>query len=245
MTNSCCATCSKSEGDATKLLRCSICHKSYCSRDCQAKDFATHKPSCKEHGVRELLQAISDNDAAKVRRLAKTKYVLNGRVDYAVPTDDEEGDEDHVLAKWTALHQCIRKKRCDLLRILCAAPGVKVDIKDGDGETPLFVAAANSDDIDILKVLISSGANVNAMSGDGWTALMMAARDGYYDHAELLLKAGADVYLGRDMFGRTCMDLVASQATGQMGLRLRDRNETMEEAKARHMHMLSMLERYA
>ena len=240
MVNNCCATCDKSEGDATKLLRCSICHKSYCSRDCQAKDFAAHKPSCKEHGVRELFQAISDNDAAKVRRLAKIKYVLNGKVDYAVPTDDE----DHILEQWTALHQCIRQKRCDLLRILCAAPGVKVDIKDGDGETPLFVASTTSD-INILKVLVSSGANVNAMAGDGWTALMMAARDGYYDHAELLLKAGADLYLGRDMFGRTCMDLVASQATGQMGFRLRDRNETIEEAKARHMHMLSMLERFA
>ena len=240
MANKCCETCGKSEGDDTKLLQCSICHKSYCSRDCQAKDFAAHKPACKEHGVRELLQAISDNDAAKVRRLAKTKYVLNGRVDYAVTMDEE----DHILEQWTALHQCIRQKRCDLLRILCAAPGVKVDIKDGDGETPLFVAATN-DDIEILKVLVSSGANVNAVAGDGWTALMMAARDGHYDHAELLLKAGADLYLGRDMFGRTCLDLVANQATGQMGVRLRDRNETMEEAKARHMQMLSMLERYA
>ena len=81
MASDCCAACGKSESDAKKLLRCSICHKAYCSRECQASDFAAHKQACKEHGVRELLQVMNDNDAEKVRRLAKTKYVLNGKVD--------------------------------------------------------------------------------------------------------------------------------------------------------------------
>lgn len=149
-----------------------------------------------------------------------------------------------MLEKWTGLHQCIREGRPEMLRILCAAPGVKIDIKDGDGETPPFVASTD-DCIELLQILIEAGANVNAMARDGWTALMMAARDGYYDHAELLLRSGADLYLGRDMFGRTCIDLVAGQATGQMGIRIMSREETREEALARHKRMLAMLERYA
>ena len=110
------------------------------------------------------------------------------------------------------MHQCVREDKCDLLRILCAASGAKVDIKDGDGETPLFMAAQNSD-VGILKALIEAGANVNPVAKDGWTALMMAARDDYYDSAELLLKAGASVYLGRDMFGRTYIDILADTVT--------------------------------
>ena len=244
MANKCCETCGRSEGDATKLLQCSICHKSYCSRDCQAKDFAAHKPACKEHGVRELLQAISDNDAAKVRRLAKTKYVLNGKVDYKI-SYEVRGKESRRenLEQWTAFHQCIREGKCDLLRILCAAPGGKLDMKDGDGETPLFVASQNGD-VNLLKVLIEAGANVNPVAKDGWTALMMAARDGHYESAELLLKAGANLYLGRDMFGRTCIDILTCMASGEMGMSMYEW-ETEEESLARHRRMLSLLKRYA
>mmetsp|Transcript_13292 Transcript_13292/g.37936 ORF Transcript_13292/g.37936 Transcript_13292/m.37936 type:complete len:193 (+) Transcript_13292:58-636(+) len=173
MANHCCATCGKSESEVAKLLRCSVCHKSYCSRDCQSRDFSSHKPTSKEQGVRELLQAICDKDDATVRRLMKIKYVLNGRVDYKVRGGDDPRDEID-LEQWTALHQCIRQDQCDLLRILCAAPGVKLEIKDGDGETPLFVATT-SDSIGVLKVLIDAGANVDPMAKDGWTALMMAA----------------------------------------------------------------------
>lgn len=239
MGDNCCATCGKSESDIKKLLRCSICHKPYCSRKCQAKDFATHKPSCREHGVRELLQAIIDNNASKVRRLAKTKYVLNGKVNHKIP--GEEGPRAN-LNQWAALHQCVREDKCNLLRMLCAVPGVEVDIKDEDGETPLFVAAQNS--IDSLKVLIEAGANVNPVAKDGWTPLMLAARDGDYDHAELLLEAGANVHLGRDFFGRTSIEMLAYMASGEWGISMYE-GETDEEALARHRRMLSLLKRYA
>mmetsp|Transcript_13292 Transcript_13292/g.37939 ORF Transcript_13292/g.37939 Transcript_13292/m.37939 type:complete len:81 (+) Transcript_13292:552-794(+) len=67
--------------------------------------------------------------------------------------------------------------------------------------------------------------------------------DGYYDNAEALLQAGANLYLGRDMFGRTCIDLVEQMTTGRMGIRMTG-GETEEEAKAKYRRMLSMLQRY-
>jgi len=54
-------------------------------------------------------------------------------------------------------------------------------------------AAINS--TDVAKVLIDSGAEVNALDKNGWTALMWAAFKSSVETAELLIKNGADVTL--------------------------------------------------
>ena len=59
------------------------------------------------------------------------------------------------------------------------------------GWTPLIYAAAR-DRVDIARLLIGKGANVNAAADNGTTALMMAAREGYLQTLLLLLEHGAD-----------------------------------------------------
>ena len=59
------------------------------------------------------------------------------------------------------------------------------------GWTPLIYAAAR-DRLDIARMLIGKGANVNAAADNGTTALMMAAREGYLQMVLLLLEHGAD-----------------------------------------------------
>lgn len=59
------------------------------------------------------------------------------------------------------------------------------------GWTPLIYAAAR-DRVDISRLLIGKGANVNAAADNGTTALMMAAREGYLQTLLLLLEHGAD-----------------------------------------------------
>lgn len=234
-----CDACNKPGTETNKLQQCSVCHaSSYCSRECQKSDFATHKPACKKKGVLALLTAIQDNNEAEVRRLMKTKYVLNGKVDYT-PTDWEDA---HEMAQWTPLHECIRMDRSDLLRILVKGPGVKLEIKDGDGETPVFLGATNTDPLP-LRVLLEANANPNTMAQDGWSALMVAVRDGHYENTEALLKAGADVNAGRDMFGRGCLDLAESMATGQTGVRMKE-GETLEQAKEKYRRILALLMSY-
>ena len=69
-------------------------------------------------------------------------------------------------------------------------------------ETPL-IAAADSDDgqsIEIMKILIKSGADVNARNRSYSTALYCSNAQG--EKAKLLIKAGADVNT-RNMYGRT------------------------------------------
>jgi TonB family protein len=59
------------------------------------------------------------------------------------------------------------------------------------GVTPLM-RAAGRDEVDQLKALIASGADVNATDSSGWTALMYASRVSSDYPVQELLKAGAD-----------------------------------------------------
>ena len=59
------------------------------------------------------------------------------------------------------------------------------------GLTPLLFAARDGD-IESAKMLIAAGANINATTGIGETALMLAARNDHTDVALFLLDKGAD-----------------------------------------------------
>lgn len=228
-----CKVCNKTETD-TSLHQCSVCRKvTYCSRKCQQSDFSSHKPTCKKDGVLALLAAITDNNVDDVRRLMRTKYVLKGKVDY------NPGDMDRVFEGWTALHQCVREDKDELLKILANAPGVKLEMKDGDGETPLFVAAGNANPR-ALQVLVDAGANPNAVGNDGWSAIMMAVRDARIENIEVLMKAGANIDIGQDMFGRRAVDLAMHFASGQGGVRMEE-GETFEQARAKYMRVCELL----
>jgi hypothetical protein len=215
-----CSHCSKS-GNA---MKCGICQAAwYCNADCQKLDWDSHKASCTQAGCRKLIEAITESNGDVVARLAKTKRVLNGKVDYTLP----EGE--HTFKKWTALHQCVRITNTEMMKILLDR-GANVEIKDADGETPLFVASSSGDP-ELVRLLLQAGANPNVKAKDGWSALMMATRDGYHQVVKQLLEAGADVFGARDMFGRTALDIATFFAQGQP-TRF-SQGETMEEARAK------------
>jgi ankyrin repeat protein len=56
-----------------------------------------------------------------------------------------------------------------------------------------LVKAAKNGDLASVKALLSRGANVNAKSNHGYTALMAAAENGHKDVCELLISKGANV----------------------------------------------------
>jgi len=56
-----------------------------------------------------------------------------------------------------------------------------------------LIGAASVGHIEIVNMLLSSGADVNLSNNDGWTALICAAAKGYIQIAKMLLSAGADV----------------------------------------------------
>jgi uncharacterized protein len=63
--------------------------------------------------------------------------------------------------------------------------------KDGGELTPLaFAARAN--DLECVKILLAAGADVNGVTGYGWSPLLIATQNRYYKLAAFLLDHGAD-----------------------------------------------------
>lgn len=83
------------------------------------------------------------------------------------------------------------------------------DAKDANGRTPLQNAAA-LDETELVKTLLASGARVDMADGDGWTALMYAARFSQKrETASALIKAGASV-TAKNRFGANALEIAAA-----------------------------------
>jgi ankyrin repeat protein len=63
--------------------------------------------------------------------------------------------------------------------------------KDGGALTPLVIAT-RSNDIESVKILLAAGADVNQVTGYGWSPLLVATQNRYYKLGAFLLDHGAD-----------------------------------------------------
>ncbi len=70
----------------------------------------------------------------------------------------------------------------------------QVAVKDGGALTPLAYAV-RSNDLDSVKVLLEAGADVNQVTGYGWSPLLIATQNRYYKLGAYLIDHGADVNL--------------------------------------------------
>ena len=90
---------------------------------------------------------------------------------------------------------------------------------DGKGWTPLIYAATGGHD-EIVRWLLGEGADINAASPNGTTALMMAIRESRYQTALLLIARGADVNR-RNENGASALDWAKRNDDGTMVERLK------------------------
>ncbi|MDE3154414.1 MAG: ankyrin repeat domain-containing protein, partial [Acidobacteriota bacterium] len=92
--------------------------------------------------------------------------------------------------------------------------GADVNAAQADGMTALHWAAVNGD-VDLAKMLMYAGADVNASTRvGGYTALDIAAKDGHAEMVEALLKGGADPN-GADEHGTTPLMLASASGNVQ------------------------------
>lgn len=105
----------------------------------------------------------------------------------------------------TALHYCSRRRKPDAAQIATALLGYSlnsVNISNARGHTPLHDATSK----ELIDLLVDNGANINALTPEGRTALHLTVEDGQL--VKTLLGRGADADIadaqGRNPFLRAC-----------------------------------------
>jgi hypothetical protein len=93
----------------------------------------------------------------------------------------------------TQLHHCARKGLISSVKRLLSIRNINVNVKDDVyGRTPLDLAAYNGH-VEITRLLLQNGAEVNAKSNNGYTPLHLAAIFGDVDILHLLVENGANL----------------------------------------------------
>ncbi len=97
---------------------------------------------------------------------------------------------------FTPLMRAIYDQKENAVRLLVDR-GAAINIEGEDAQTPLILATPPSKkNIEIMRILLESGTDINATNSDGCTALMYAIGFGRDEIVELMLKAGAIVNKG-------------------------------------------------
>jgi ankyrin repeat protein len=90
----------------------------------------------------------------------------------------------------TPLHEAVSYNYADLVRLLIAK-GADVNARDNGNETALHIAAGYlSDGSGIARILIDSGAQINAVNDKGWTPMRYAEDQGHHGVKNLLADHG-------------------------------------------------------
>lgn len=147
-----------------------------------------------------------------------------------------------------ALVQAVRDEAPKVIAALLAQPGLKVDATTPANETALMMAAlggklewaqqmiergaqvnrtgwtplhyaASGPEPKLLALLLDKGADINAPSPNRTTPLMMAARYGATEGAQLLLSRGADVALRNDL-GLSAVDFARTAGRDSLAVQL-------------------------
>ncbi|KAI8746549.1 ankyrin repeat domain-containing protein 17 [Biomphalaria glabrata] len=140
-----------------------------------------------------LIQSVTNEFSVKV-----LKYLLDRGADV----------NRRAIDGSTALHYAATLENHDFVAMLLKC-GALVDVKRGDGCTPLHEAVRA---VDIVKLLLKNQADVNAKDEEGDTPLTLAVND-YRDTdgvVEFLIASGADVN-HRNKFGMSPLWLAAER----------------------------------
>ncbi|KAH0623660.1 hypothetical protein JD844_006669 [Phrynosoma platyrhinos] len=110
------------------------------------------------------------------------------------------------LGGCTAMHWAADGGHIDVIEWMIQ-DGCEVDPKDTGLEwTPLMRLCALTGKTDVARLLIDSGADVNARDKDGKTPLMIAALNNHEDLVTLLLERGADPEV-KNEFGKGALEM--------------------------------------
>lgn len=96
------------------------------------------------------------------------------------------------LDNWTALHFAVNEGRTEIVKELLSRDGVEKDPVSNIMRTPLHLACMRGNTA-IVRMLVTSGANINSQDDDGNTPLHFASEFGHFESIIFLVKeAGSD-----------------------------------------------------
>ena len=128
--------------------------------------------------------AVDNGDAKKLAELMRQDPGFN------VSNDHGNGNG------WTLLHfACLGSDRSAVIPLLLAYPGINVNLKDIDEQTPFYWACAGFASC-VREILKDSRVEVNEPDNDGSTPLYLAAFDGRLDILKWWIASGREVDLG-------------------------------------------------
>ncbi|MBN1290708.1 MAG: ankyrin repeat domain-containing protein [Candidatus Latescibacteria bacterium] len=152
-----------------------------------------------EAGNKEIvLLLISNNaeiDAQEINRNTPLHFAsMNGYLEIAKLLLDHGAD---INAKnkdqYTPLHFACWYKQKSVIRLLIKK-GANIYSKEYRGATPMMMAIWRMDDIDIVRLFIKNGADINVRIEGSWVSpIALAAQYGYEDIVNLLIDEGAYV----------------------------------------------------
>lgn len=135
------------------------------------------------------LELLQEN--ARLGRLLRTSLFLHRRDDGPY----------YIVAGSSALHIASTFGLGPLVELLLERGGADIHAKNEDEETPLHMAATYGH-VDVVKALLSAGAEIDRSSVWATTPLQCAARSGHAPAVKILLENGANVN-AKDAAGRT------------------------------------------
>jgi ankyrin repeat protein len=74
---------------------------------------------------------------------------------------------------WTPLDQAVYREHADVVKLLLAQKGIRVNVVNGDGQTPLIIAVQKGNQ-EIVKMLLAAGADPFFATPRNETALMVS-----------------------------------------------------------------------
>ena len=89
---------------------------------------------------------------------------------------------------WTPLHEAAHRDDYNLMMLLLRQPGIEVDLRTDEGETPLL-KACKLDNPRCAELLIKHGASVVAANNNGRTPLEEASKRGLVQTMSVLLES--------------------------------------------------------
>lgn len=118
----------------------------------------------------------------------------------------------------TPLHLAARTSSLECVESLLCNGNANPNSEDFDKRTPLHAAIGKSDAcIDIIESLILRGANINQKDVFGYTALHLAALEGFSQCVDVLIFYGADVTT-RSRRGATALNAIAGRTPESLAM---------------------------